>query len=156
MRFYLQVSSLLQSPAGGAGSAVAARERSRDALRPPHAKRSHEKLSSGARLVPLGPAPPSLRLCPALPTPTQVAAPQGRPGGVCAAPPSRSSSAPREVVGEREPEPGAPVLPNQLGPLGRFQSREEQPACLGSPRLAERRDVKSGRRQMTSLNGAVT
>lgn len=122
--------SLTPSPAGDAGSAVAARVRRFNALRPPHLERSHQSCPAtpGPRWSsagPAGPGPTSLRLCPALPTPTQVAAPQGRPGGGSAAGLLRplllpaAPQPPKRWWGKGEPSPAPRSCPTSgaAGPL---------------------------------------
>lgn len=122
--------SLTQSPAGDAGSAVAARARRVSALRPPHSERSHQRCpaSPGPRWSSAGPAGPGPTLPPPLPGPSHAHAGRGSPGtswrslcgrAAAAPPPSPSSSAPQEVVVERGTEPGAPSCPTSgaAGPL---------------------------------------
>lgn len=152
MRFYLQVSSLLQIPdavssrgcrerGGSAGAeqrcslATARGALPRKVIPPP-------RVPAGAPRVPFGPTPPSLRLCLALPTPTQVEAPQGRPGGVSTAGllrPLLLPAAPHPPARwweKGEPEPGAPILPNQWGRWATFKSQKEQPTPSGTSRFA--------------------
>lgn len=160
MRFYLRVSSVLQIPA--AVPSRGCRERSGHPTRSvPTRSCPATPVPTGAPRLLLAPALPSLRLCPALPTPTQVAAPQGCPGGVSAAGLLRllllpAAPQPPARWEKGAPEPGAPVLPDQRGRWAASRPRGEQPAATGTSwfalgsGLAERCDVKSGRRRMTS------
>lgn len=153
MRFYLRVSSVLHIPdavpSRGCRSAVAARARSGGSLRPPHAQRSHVKLSRHPG------SPPMLRgSCSPRPFPPSSSArlfPRPRrsrlPRDVLAGSPRPllrllllpAAPQPPEAVAERGtrarcPRPAQPVRP--LGPLqapGRAAgSKWDIKDCLGS------------------------